>query len=421
MPLRRRLGLFARPLALFGLFGPGLVTANAGNDAGGITTYSVAGATYGHALLWVFPLITVSLVVVQEVCARMGAVTGKGLAALIRERFGVRWTVVVMLSFLIATLGTTASEFAGIAAATELFGIPRTLSVTLAALFVFYLVVFGTYARVERIFVLMTVVFFAYVATALVATSDWRPVLAATVTPQLRLEPAYLFLLITLIGTTVTSYMQFFVQSTVVERGVTVRTLRNTRIDVIASSIFADVIAFFIVVTTAETLYRAGISIDSAADAARALAPLAGQYAQVLFAIGLTGASLLAASVLPLSAAFAVAEAFGFEAGISRRFSEAPVFMGLYVSLVIVGAAIVLLPGLPLIGLLVTSQFIDGLLLPVTLVSIAILAGDRAIMGAYASGGFTRAVQWTTAIGLALLSLVFVVLSARQLLSGGAA
>jgi NRAMP (natural resistance-associated macrophage protein)-like metal ion transporter len=409
--MRRFIRVLRSPLALLAIFGPGLITADAGNDAGGITTYAVAGASYGLTLLWVLPLITISLVVVQEACARMGAVTGKGLAALIRERFGVRWTLVVMVCFVVATLGQTLAEFAGIAAAGELFGIDRLIAVPAAAVFVFFLIVYGNYRLVERVFVLMTVFYLAYVVTAVMATKDWGPVALASITPHLSLDRGYLFLLITLIGTTVTSYMQFFVQSSVVEKGVTMRTFGRTRLDVVLSSIFADVIAFFIILTTAQTLNVAGIAIETAEDAARALAPIAGDHARLLFGLGLAGASLLAASVLPLSGSFAVAEAFGFEAGISRRFSEAPVFMSLYAALIAIGAAIVLIPGLPLISAIIASQFLEGVLLPVVLVFVAILSTDRHLLGKHANGRIGAVVQWTTAISLGTLSLVLLALT----------
>jgi len=404
--MRRIVRVLRSPFALLAIFGPGLITADAGNDAGGITTYAVAGASFGLALLWVLPLITISLVVVQEACARMGAATGKGLAALIRERFGVRWTLVVMACFVVATLGQTLAEFAGIAAAGELFGVDRVVAVPSAAVFVFALIVYGDYRLVERVFVLMTVFYLAYVVTAFAATKDWGPVMLASITPRIELDRGYLFLLITLVGTTVTSYMQFFVQSSVVEKGVTMKRFGRTRLDVVLSSIFADVIAFFIILTTAETLYAAGIKIETAEDAARALAPLVGEHAKLLFGLGLMGASLLAASVLPLSGSFAVAEAFGFEAGISRRFSEAPVFMTLYAALIAIGAAIVLVPGLPLISAILASQFLEGVLLPVVLVFVAILSTDRRLLGQHANGRIGAVVQWTTALALGTLSIV---------------
>jgi Mn2+/Fe2+ NRAMP family transporter len=399
-------------LGFLAALGPALITTNAGNDAGGIATYSVAGARYGFELLWLLPVITVSLIVVQEACARMGIVTQRGLAELIRERFGVRWVTIAMLTFVIASVGTTAAEFAGIAAAGELFGLPRFVTVPVSCAFVFYLVVGGTYRLVEKVFTAMTVVFFGYIVTAFLTTPDWRPVLRAAVVPTVRLEAGFLFMAITLIGTTVTSYMQFFLQSSIVEKGVTERELGFTRGDVVVSSIFADLIAFFIVVTTAQTLHPAGVEIATAADAAKALVPLAGPYAEVLFATGLVGASLLGATVLPLSTAYLVTEAYGGERGMSRSFREAPIFMGLYTGVLILGALIVIVPGIPLLSLMLVSQFIDGVQLPIILVFIVLLVSSRSLMGRHTSGGLLQAIQWATAIVLGVMNVALLVMAA---------
>lgn len=398
-------------LAFLAALGPGLITTNAGNDAGGIATYSVAGATYGLDLLWVLPAITLSLIVVQEACARMGIVTGKGLAGLIREKFGIRWTALAMITFFIASLGTTASEFAGIGSASELFGVSRYISVPITAALVFYLVVGGTYRIVEKVFLAATVVFFGYVATAFVATPDWTPVLKASVIPTFRADQGYLFMAITLIGTTITSYMQFFLQATEVEKGTSVRELPFVRADVVISSIFANLIAFFIVITTAQTLHPHGIKIDTAADAAKALAPLAGHWAEILFAVGLVGASLFGATVLPLATAYVVTEAFGLERGIARSFKEAPVFMGIYAATLGLGVAVALIPHMPLVRLMLASQFVDGIQLPVILIFIALMTADRALMGKHVSGPVLQTVQWATAVILGLMSLALVVMT----------
>lgn len=396
-------------LAFLAALGPGLITTNAGNDAGGIATYSVAGASYGLDLLWVLPAITLSLIVVQEACARMGIVTGKGLAGLIREKFGIRWTALAMVTFFMASLGTTASEFAGIGSASELFGISRYMSVPFAFVLIFYLVVGGTYRLVEKVFLAATVVFFGYVGTAFVVTPDWTPVLRASVVPTFRADQGYLFMAITLIGTTITSYMQFFLQATEVEKGTSVRELPFVRADVVISSVFANLIAFFIVVTTAQTLHPHGIKIDTAADAARALAPLAGSWAEVLFAIGLVGASLFGATVLPLATAYVVTEAFGLERGIARSFREAPVFMGIYAATLGLGVAVALIPHMPLVKLMLASQFVDGLQLPVILVFIALMMADRELLGEHVSGPVLQVVQWATAGILSLMSLALLV------------
>jgi NRAMP (natural resistance-associated macrophage protein)-like metal ion transporter len=397
-------------VAYLAVLGPGMVAANAGNDAGGIATYATAGAVYGYALLWTLIPITISLGLVQEMCARMGVVTGKGLADLIRERFGVRWTMLIMLALLAANAGVTVSEFVGIAAATELYGVPRYLTVPLAALAVWWLVVKGSYKRVERVFLLMSLVFLGYIVSAFMAHPDWPQVASATVRPTFKLDSRYLFMLVALIGTTISPYMQVFVQSSVVEKGVTEEEYNLTRADVWVGTVFAVSIAVFILVSTAATLHRVGQTheLESAADAAKALAPLAGRYAQLLFAVGLFGASMLAAGVLPLATAYSVSEALGFEKGVSRSFREAPIFIGIFTFLIAVGALVAILPGLPLWRVLVITQFINGLLLPVILVAVTRLASDRSLMGARANGPVYNLVVWLTVVIVSALSLLYV-------------
>jgi Mn2+/Fe2+ NRAMP family transporter len=311
-----------------------------------------------------------------------------------------------MLSFVIASLGTTTAEFAGIAAGFELFGISKYISVPIAAFLVWWLVVRGSYRRVERVFLAMTLVFFAYPISAFLARPDWVQVARGTFIPTFSLDREYTFMAITLIGTTITSYMQFFFAATVVEKGITPAEYKFTVIDVIFSSIFADVVAFFIIVSTGATLFPAGIRVDSAADAALALAPFAGQYATVLFAIGFIGASLLAASVLPLATAYALGEAFGFERGISHGFDEAPVFLGIYTGMIIIGAAFVLLPSVPLVTILIISQFIDGMLLPILLIAIIILSNRKSVLGENVNSGLFNGVAWVTTIGIVFLSVL---------------
>src|SRR5215210_1495894 len=357
----RRTGL----IGYLAILGPGMIAANAGNDAGGIATYATVGADHGYSLLWVLVPITISLGIVQEMCARMGAVTGKGLADLVRERFGVRWTALVMLALLIANGGVTVSEFVGIAAATELFGVPRYVSVPLAAMSVWWLVVKGSYKRVERVFLVMSLVFLGYIVSAFLARPAWGEIARAIARPSWSFAPAYLFTFVAVVGTTISPYMQVFVQSSVVEKGVTVEDYALTRADVWTGTVFAISIVFFIIISTAATLHVHGIEIESAADAARALEPLAGPYAGMLFAVGLFGASMLAAGVLPLATAYSISEALGFEKGVSRSFREAPIFLGIFTFLVAVGALVAVLPGLPLIRVLLITQVINGLLLPV--------------------------------------------------------
>jgi NRAMP (natural resistance-associated macrophage protein)-like metal ion transporter len=397
-------------VAYLAILGPGMVAANAGNDAGGIATYASAGAAYGYTLLWALIPITISLGLVQEMCARMGVVTGKGLADLIREQFGVRWTMLIMLALLVANAGVTVSEFVGIAAATELFRVPRYLSVPLAALAVWWLVVKGSYRRVERVFLVMSLVFLGYIISAFMSHPDWSEVARATVHPTFQLDSRYLFMLVALIGTTISPYMQVFVQSSVVEKGVAEEDYNLTRVDVWVGTIFAVSIAFFIVVSTAATMHLAGLTheLESAAEAATALKPLAGKYAEILFAVGLFGASMLAAGVLPLATAYSISEALGFEKGVSRSFREAPIFLGIFTFLIAVGALVAILPGLPLWRVLVVTQFINGLLLPVILVAALRLASNRALMGVRANGRVYNLIAWLTVVVVSALSLLLV-------------
>jgi len=390
------------------ILGPGMIAASAGNDAGGIATFAAVGAEHGYRLLWILIPITISLGLVQEMCARMVAVTGKGLADLIRERFGVRWTAIVMLALLIANGGVTVSEFVGIAAATELFGVPRFLSVPLSAICIWWLVVKSSYQRVERAFLLMSLVFLGYIISAFLARPDWSAVAVGLVKPSFSLDYAYLFTFVAVVGTTISPYMQVYVQSSVVEKGVTPEDYGRTKMDVWVGTILAILVVFFIVVSTAATLHKQGLHIDSAADAARALKPLAGPYAEKLFAIGLFGASMLAAGVLPLATAYSISEALGFEKGVSRSFREAPIFLGIFTFLVAVGAAIAVIPGLPLIRVLLVTQVINGLLLPIILFAILKLVNDRELMGAHVNGLLYNIGAWLTAVVVTSLSLLLI-------------
>ncbi|MDQ5838289.1 MAG: Nramp family divalent metal transporter [Acidobacteriota bacterium] len=395
-------------LAYLAVIGPGMVAANAGNDAGGIATYASAGADYGYHLLWTLIPLVFALGIVQETCARMGAVTGKGLSDLIREQFGVRWTVLVMLALLVANGGVTVSEFVGIAAATELFGVPRYVSVPLAAFAVWWLVVKGSYRRVERVFLVMSLVFLGYIVSAFLARPDWTGVARGLIRPEIHFNAGYLFTIVALIGTTISPYMQVFVQSSVVEKGVTEENYALTRFDVWTGTIFSVVVAFFIIVATAATLNLTGKHIESADEAAKALAPLAGPYAKTLFAVGLFGASMLAAAVLPLSTAYSISEALGFEKGISRSFREAPIFLGIFTFLVAVGGLVAMIPGLPLFSVLLVTQVINGLLLPVILISVLRLVNKTELMGAHANGRVYNAASWLTVVVVSALSLLFI-------------
>jgi NRAMP (natural resistance-associated macrophage protein)-like metal ion transporter len=406
--VRRTVATRRRMFIYFAILGPGVITACAGNDAGGIATFASVGADYGYKLLWLMIPLTFSLGIVQEMCARMGAVTGKGLSDLIRERFGVRWTAFVMLTLLIANGGVTVSEFVGIAAAMELLGIARYVSVPIAAIAIWWLVVKGTYQRVERVFLAMSLVFLAYVVSAFLAHPPWATVARELVHPHFDLTPAYLFTFVAVVGTTISPYMQVFIQSSVVEKGVRFDNYRNTRTDVWVGTVFAGLIVFFIVVSTAATLNVHGEHIDSAVQAARALRPLAGPYAEMLFAIGLFGASMLAAGVLPLATAYSISEAFGFEKGVSSSFREAPIFIGVFTFLVAVGAFIAMIPGLPLIQVLIVTQVINGMLLPVILIAILRLVNNRELMGTHVNGPLYNLAAWLTAIVVSALSILLI-------------
>jgi Mn2+/Fe2+ NRAMP family transporter len=407
--LRPRSRLAARLLALLAVLGPGLIAANAGNDAGGIATYASVGARYGFDLLWMMVLITVSLIVVQEMAARMGAVTGKGLAELIREQYGVRWALFSTVSVLVANLGICISEFVGIGAALDLVGVPFQVSVPIAAVAIWLLVVRGSYKAAERVFVLMTTAFLAYPIAAVLAHPDWAAVGRATVAPHIRLSSAYLILFIATAGTTITPFMQLYVQSAVVEKGLGPEQLKAERTEVIAGSIFANVIAMFIIIAVGATLFVHGDhTVNNAADAARSLEPFAGRFAEALFAVGLLGASLLAAAILPLTAAYVIAETFGFEKGISHRARQAPVFVGVITALIAIGTLVAIIPGIPVIRLLVGVQVINGVLLPITLFFVWRLASDRELMGEYANGRAFNLLAAATVLATSTLSLLLI-------------
>ncbi len=391
------------------ILGPGIIAANAGNDAGGIATYSSVGSAFGYSMLWTFIPMTVSLIVVQEMCMRMGVVTGQGLADLIREQFGVRWTSFVMLALLIANSGVIISEFVGIGQAAELFGITRFIAVPISAGLIWWLVVKGSQKRVERVFLIMSLIFFTYVISAFISKPDWGEVASGFIHPTIRTDTAYLFTVMALIGTTIAPFMQIYVQSAAVDKGMDKDELTVARFDVIVGMTFADIIASFIVICTAATLYTHGINnIDSAATAAESLAPIAGTYAKYLFALGLFGASMLAMGVVPLATAYSVSEALGFEKGLSRSFREAPIFLGIFTALIVVGGAVALIPGIPPITLLLVAQCINGILLPVLLVAIVKLANDKTIMGEFRNTLWFNVLAYSTTIVVSILSLLLI-------------
>ena len=413
--LRERLsGAWVRLAAIFAVLGPGMITSNVDNDAGGIFTYSVCGATYGYALLWILVPVTIALVMVQEMCARMGIVTGKGLADLIREEFGLRVTFLLMMALLVTNLGNAAANFAGLASAFEVLGISRFVSVPLGAIAIWWLVVFGSYKSAERIFLVACLVYLAYPLSAILARPDWGEAARGLVTPTLPGGSGALWMVVGIVGTTIAPWMQFYLQSSVVEKEVPVADYRQTMwFDVVLGSVVAVVVAFFIVIACAATLHVQGIAgISSGADAARALEPLAGPAAKLLFAFGLAVASLFAACILPLSTAYSVCEGLGLEAGVNRRFNEAPEFYWLYTGIIIAGAGMILVPGVPLLRVILASQVANGLLLPVILVFMTLLIRRRELMGEFVQGRVADAVTWTMTAVLTVLALALAAFSA---------
>jgi Mn2+/Fe2+ NRAMP family transporter len=409
---RRRAWRWRQALLFLAVIGPGIITANVDNDAGGITTYSLAGAQYGTRLLWTLLPITVALIVVQEMAARMGAVTGKGLADLIRENYGVKLTFYLMITLLIANYGNTVSEFAGVAASMELFGVSKFLSVPAAALAIWILVVRGTYRLVERIFLVACVFYFVYPVSAYLAHPPWGQVLRASLVPEsIQFDAGYLGMLIALVGTTIAPWMQFYLQSSVVEKGIRKERYWITRWDVIIGCLVTDVVAFFIIVACAYTLHSHGVVIADAAAAARSLEPLAGRYASALFAFGLLNASLFSAAILPLSTVYYVCEAFGWEAGVDKKYGEAKAFYGIYTAMIVLGAAVVLLPGFPLIQTMFVSQVANGIALPFVLVFMLLLVNRKKLMGDAVNGPFFNAVAWVTTVVMIVLTLLLLATS----------
>jgi Mn2+/Fe2+ NRAMP family transporter len=402
-------GWYARLLLFLAVVGPGFITAMVDNDAGGIWTYSVAGAQFGYTLLWAMIPTTIALVVVQEMAARMGAVTGKGLSDLIREEFGFRVTFFLMAALVVTNFGNIMAEFAGVASALELFGIPRVIVLPLAAAAVWLLVVKGTYYTVEKIFLAASAFYVCYVVAGVLARPDWKAATFALVTrPQAdgMRNYGYLYMLIGLVGTTIAPWMQFYLQASIVEKGVTVRQYRASRWDVIVGCLFAAIVAWFIIVACAATLHRAGVTtIRDAADAALALRPLAGDYAYLLFAAGLFNASLFAASILPISTSYAVCEGLGFESGLDKKFHEAPAFYWLYTLLIVAGAGVLLVPNVPLIHIMVLSQVVNGVVLPFVLIFMLLLTNDRELMGEHVNSRGFNIVAWVTVAVMIVLTL----------------
>lgn len=400
------------------VLGPGFITANVDNDPNGIFTYSQAGAQFGYELLWTIIPITIALVVVQEMCARMGVVTGKGLSDLIREEFGLRVTVIVMLLLVLVNFGNVIGEFAGVASSLELFHLSKYISVPVVSVLVWLLAVRGDYKKVEKVFLTGSLFYIAYIFAGVLAEPNWSRSLMATVTLPKRSmwkESGYLFLVISVIGTTISPWMQFYLQSSIVEKGVRVKDYAASRIDVIVGSIFTDVVGWFIIVACAATLWTHGLgALRDASDAAQAMKPLAGAYAFLLFAFGLFNASFFAASVLPLSTAYVVCEGLGVESGVDKRFREAPFFYWLYGILIAGGAAVVLIPNFPLIHWAIESQAINGILLPLVIVLMLLLVNRKDLMGKHTNSRLFNIIAWTTAVIVSGLSIMLMIQQFRS-------
>lgn len=400
-----------RFLVVLSVIGPGFIAGNAGNDAGGIATYSIVGAREGYGLLWALVLITFALAVIQEMSSRMGVVTGKGFGDLVREQFGIRVTLAIMALFVFANVTVIVAEFAGIAASMELFGVHKHVSVPISAFIVWFVVVKGNFKQVERFLIAISLIYLTYVFSGVMSNPPWKEVARQIVMPHIRLDKDYLLLFITMVGTTITPYMQFYLQSAVVDKGIRIDEYRYAKFDVYAGSFMTVFIAFFIVLSTGTILHPAGVIVDSAENAAQALQPLAGDFASHLFAVGLLNASFLAAFVLPLATAYGLSEAFGWESGINKSFREAPQFLGFYTAFIVIGAGAILLPNAPLIKIMYLSQTINGLLLPVVLIIMLRLVNDASIMGEYVNSKRMNVIAWFTVAVLILLTVMLLVTS----------
>jgi Mn2+/Fe2+ NRAMP family transporter len=401
----------AKLIALLSVIGPGFIAGNAGNDAGGIATYSIVGAREGYGLLWALLLMMFALAVVQEMSSRMGVVTGKGFGDLVREQFGVKMTLAVMSLFIVANLTVTIAEFAGIAASMELFGVSKYISVPISAFIVWFVVLKGNFKQVERFLILISFIYLTYVFSGFMANPPWQEVAKQIAIPHIRLDKDYFLLFITMVGTTITPYMQFYLQSAVVDKGVRIEDYKFVRLDAYAGAFMTVFIAFFIILATGTILHPAGVVVDSAEDAARALEPLAGHFASHLFAIGLLNASFLAAFVLPLATAYGLSEAFGWESGVNKSFREAPQFLGFYTAFIVIGAGVIMIPGVPLIKVMFLSQTINGVLLPIVLIIMLQLINNKEIMGEYVNSKRMNVIAWATVAILILLTIMLLVTS----------
>lgn len=393
-------------LFILGIIGPGLITVNAGNDAGGITTYATIGASYGYSMLWGLLLITFSLAVIQEMNARMAIVTGKGLSDLIREQFGVKLAFFAMAVLFIANFGVCIGDFAGIAASLELFKVSKYIAVPVMASVIWFILTKGSYSKTEKVFLAFTFVFFSYIITCFAVKPNWNEVLKATITPTLKFNKGFILTFIGMIGTTITPYMQFYLQSSIVDKGLNIKELKYEKLDVYLGALWGDLVSFFIIVCTAVTLFKAGITIDSADQAALALKPLVGNYATILFGAGLFGASVLATMVIPLSTAYAICESFGFESGMNNSYKDAPAFYGITGFMIFTSAILVLIPKISLVGLMLVTQQLAGILCPVILVFMVSLTNNEELMGQYVNNKLQNIIIWITVVFIAVLSII---------------
>jgi Mn2+/Fe2+ NRAMP family transporter len=411
--------VFKHPIILsfivfLSVMGPGIITANVDNDAGGITTYSLAGSQFGYDLVWLFIPMIIALAIIQEMGVRMGVVSGKGLADLIREKVGLKLTFVMMVALLAANMGNILAEFSGIAVSSGIFGVPKVIALPVAALFVWLLVVKGTYKSVEKVFLLASLVYLSYIVAGYLSQPNWALAAHNVVVPQISLNTAYITMVIGLVGTTIAPWMMFYIQSSVVEKGITLKNLKYSKIDAILGAIVVNIVAFFIVIACAATINAHGIPVNNVADVSTALTPLAGQYASLLFAFGFLNASLFAASILPLSTAYYVCESLGFEAGVSKSFKEAPIFHGLYLGLIILAVIVIMLPNVPLLSILYLSQVANGILLPFLLILMLLIINDKSIMGEHVNSRLFNYIAWATVVIVMGLSISLVVTSFLQ-------
>jgi NRAMP (natural resistance-associated macrophage protein)-like metal ion transporter len=393
------------------VMGPGIITANVDNDAGGITTYSLAGSQFGYNLLWTFIPMIIALAVIQEMGVRMGIVSGKGLADLIREKVGIKFTFLMMIALLMANFGNVLAEFSGIAVSAGIFGVPRLVALPAAALFVWLLVVKGNYKSVEKVFLLASSLYLSYIVAGFLAEPNWGLAAKSVIMPQISLSTAYITMVIGMVGTTIAPWMMFYIQSSVVEKGISLKNLKYSKIDAVLGAIVVNIVAFFIVLACAATIYTNGIQVNNVSDVSNALVPLAGQYASILFAFGFLNASLFAASILPLSTAYYVCESLGFEAGVSKGFREAPIFHGLYLGLIVLAVIIIMIPSVPLLTILYFSQVANGLLLPFVLILMLLIINDRRVMGEYVNTRLFNFISIATVVIVMGLSIGLVVSS----------